>query len=1032
MASAMTTASRISGVAPLAVHFDAVDSGNGIVQPALEGGRREYADQHYEWGFDDENAGTWDKTDGASRNAAIGYVAAHVFETPGEFTVTLRVTELNGDITDYEETITVTDPDTVFSGITFYVANAPTGSDAANGTSPSTPYETFAKAMAEADTSCRILFNRGDTFTTSTDGDITGVGPGLIGAYGTGADPIITQTADAKSAFVLDTSASDWRITNLALTGSGADSAGKGFCGGSDAYTHDKLTVIGVTVSGFKQALHTTYEPVATRGANPHDHMIFADMDFSDNGSSAGGNGTWWGGTRLALLGCLNDDVISGGEHNVRIWHAQKSVISHCELTNANEGKHAVKLHNNVLVTNLPDGKYNVISDNYGHGGTNTFAIGAQSDAHAETLTDCVAERNLVVGDATTSIGIWLGGPCMTGRNNVWVNNHTAADKWGVGIAKSGAGPAVDGCRAVNNTSYRAVADALRSFCVRVSNGSDIVASNNLATTAGSGTADAVRDDSGNATQQTNYDDCPVAELTDPANNDFTLVAGSSAINTATTLAYVRDDYVGTSRPQGGSHDIGAYEFLTGGDTDPPTITAISHEDGSYITDAAINLDITFSEPIVTPTANSIALTGLAAANALVAAPADQGGNKWRWAITVLQSGALNINVGPAPDTIEDLSENDLVAVDYDYAVDLIAPTVVSIDPADTATITEADIEVDVNFSETVTGVEAGDLELSNTASDSGAAVDSVENTSGNIYRFSISGLVDGPLDLSLAPDAGDIQDTAGNDLANETWSYTVSIVSDTTKPTILTISPAPSATITSSSQAITVTFSEAVQNVDATDMVLSGSAKGVDTAVGTPRQGATGAIWNFPLTDLVSGNLNIALAPDAGDITDLADNDLAPNAWSYTVTIPAPIPESSIVEQAVYAILDGNAGVTALVAGRVHLNFIPQNDPLPAIVINRVGIDHLHDMSGSSGLATARIAVDYFSSGRRASRTLAEAGRQALQGKYGSHGGVTVQGVFLDGDSADSEIVERGGGMQMVHVVTHEYDIAYEEAIPA
>lgn len=46
---------------------------------------------------------------------------------------------------------------------------------------------------------------------------------------------------------------------------------------------------------------------------------------------------------------------------------------------------------------------------------------------------------------------------------------------------------------------------------------------------------------------------------------DFTLVAGSAAIDTGTTINTVVDDYAGTARPQGGSYDIGAYELAVSG-----------------------------------------------------------------------------------------------------------------------------------------------------------------------------------------------------------------------------------------------------------------------------------------------------------------------------------------------------------------------------------------------------------------------------------------------------------------------------------
>ncbi|HUW84794.1 MAG TPA: PKD domain-containing protein, partial [Phycisphaerae bacterium] len=87
----MTKASRTSGIAPLAVFFDAVDPASGVLQPT-DG---DYASLGYAWDFGDPDAGTW-STNGNSRNTAMGYVAAHVYEQPGTYTATLTVTDTQG------------------------------------------------------------------------------------------------------------------------------------------------------------------------------------------------------------------------------------------------------------------------------------------------------------------------------------------------------------------------------------------------------------------------------------------------------------------------------------------------------------------------------------------------------------------------------------------------------------------------------------------------------------------------------------------------------------------------------------------------------------------------------------------------------------------------------------------------------------------------------------------------------------------------------------------------------------------------
>ncbi|MCR4305088.1 MAG: PKD domain-containing protein, partial [Gallionella sp.] len=103
---------RTSGVAPLAVFFDAsATTDTGVTT-------RPFHDLEYTWSFDDPGSGTW--ANGAqpgvsSKNSATGPVAAHVFETPGAYTVTLTAFDGANSATT-NTTITVQDPDAVFAG----------------------------------------------------------------------------------------------------------------------------------------------------------------------------------------------------------------------------------------------------------------------------------------------------------------------------------------------------------------------------------------------------------------------------------------------------------------------------------------------------------------------------------------------------------------------------------------------------------------------------------------------------------------------------------------------------------------------------------------------------------------------------------------------------------------------------------------------------------------------------------------------------------------------------------------------------
>lgn len=118
----------------------------------------------------------------------------------------------------------------VFSQTTYYVSSS-TGNDANNGTSPSTPFKTVLHCtqtvlntggMHGGD---QLLFKRGETFPCGSDNvniDIRTSGSAgnniIIGAYGTGANPIIDGTIDIPnwqtSGNWTNVSGNIWRLAN--------------------------------------------------------------------------------------------------------------------------------------------------------------------------------------------------------------------------------------------------------------------------------------------------------------------------------------------------------------------------------------------------------------------------------------------------------------------------------------------------------------------------------------------------------------------------------------------------------------------------------------------------------------------------------------------------------------------------------------------------------------------------------------------------------------------------------------------------
>ncbi|MEQ1828390.1 MAG: Ig-like domain-containing protein [Pirellula sp.] len=102
--------------------------------------------------------------------------------------------------------------------------------------------------------------------------------------------------------------------------------------------------------------------------------------------------------------------------------------------------------------------------------------------------------------------------------------------------------------------------------------------------------------------------------------------------------------------------------------------------------------------------------------------------------------------------------------------------------------------------------------------------------------------------------------------------------------PTVIAQTPALGATITSPTIFVDIAFSEPVTRVDATDLVLSGSAAAI-ALPGLPI--AVDALtWRFSVHNLVSGQLNITLAPDEHDIQDHDGMNLGSVSWNYIVSL--------------------------------------------------------------------------------------------------------------------------------------------------
>lgn len=131
---------------------------------------------------------------GPDRNIAHGPHAAHVFETPGAYTVTCEARKRGHAPVVQKMTVTVLDPDEVFAGKNTYVVSA--DGDFSGAPAGARTYRSWKDAISAANsgaggTSRRILFKRGQRHSKNRDNP-NGYHDRLhIGAFGSGRPPVI-------------------------------------------------------------------------------------------------------------------------------------------------------------------------------------------------------------------------------------------------------------------------------------------------------------------------------------------------------------------------------------------------------------------------------------------------------------------------------------------------------------------------------------------------------------------------------------------------------------------------------------------------------------------------------------------------------------------------------------------------------------------------------------------------------------------------------------------------------------------------
>jgi hypothetical protein len=207
---ASSFAAIASGTAPRAVMqimAPAPYVGIAVIARALNStlGTGTPIDANYSWNFGDPTS---------QFNTLPGYNASHVYTNAGTYTITLTVTNNLHQTSSVSNTVTIH----ADNRRAIYV-NAATGNDNNNG-SINSPIKTATRALAMVADNTEIFFARGQEFNLGQAFKLNHKNV-LVGAYGTGAKPIINYTAPATGAVIFTTnsnSAVGVTIQDLTMT----------------------------------------------------------------------------------------------------------------------------------------------------------------------------------------------------------------------------------------------------------------------------------------------------------------------------------------------------------------------------------------------------------------------------------------------------------------------------------------------------------------------------------------------------------------------------------------------------------------------------------------------------------------------------------------------------------------------------------------------------------------------------------------------------------------------------------------------
>ncbi len=332
---------------------------------------------------------------------------------------------------------------------------------------------------------------------------------------------------------------------------------------------------------------------------------------------------------------------------------------------------------------------------------------------------------------------------------------------------------------------------------------------------------------------------------------------------------------------------ISTWSF-TVADTIEPTLISVIPADAAVNVNKATDINVTFSENI---TDNGVTLLIVDSSSAQVAGTNTVSGNTLTFNPTsdLAESETYTVIL---TGTLEDLSGNVYTGVStWSFTVaDTIAPTLISVVPADAAVNVNKATDINVTFSENI-----ADNGVTLLVEDSlGAPVAGASTVSANTLNFNPT------IDLTEGESytvtlTGYVTDLSGNVYTGvSTWSFTVvSPLVDTTSPILISFTPADGAINVDKFTDIFATFDENVFNggiiLEVRDETLGSivvpGTDGKSDVLGIDEPSGN-IFWFIPTDPLtVDHNYSVLIVGNRANFKDSSGNLYeGPITWSFTV----------------------------------------------------------------------------------------------------------------------------------------------------